>query len=84
MINNGYIDISVQKGGVPGFSRCPEHTSAITQLIREARITMEIQSSLARSGKCLWLRTAHTSNESLNVIMYQKQSKKLSKAQKLL
>jgi len=35
---NGYIDTSVQKGGVPGFSGCLEHTSAISQLIRESRI----------------------------------------------
>ena len=35
---NKYLDISVQKGGVPGFSGCLEHISAITQLIREARV----------------------------------------------
>ena len=35
---NGYIDTSAQKGGVPGFSGCIEHTSAISQLIREANI----------------------------------------------
>ena len=34
---NRYINTSVQKGGVPGFSGCVEHTSAITQLIREAK-----------------------------------------------
>ena len=34
---NKYINTSVQKGGVPGFSGCVEHTSAITQLIREAK-----------------------------------------------
>jgi hypothetical protein len=35
---NQYVDTSVQKGGVPGFSGCVEHTSCITQLIREARM----------------------------------------------
>ncbi|XP_053395771.1 uncharacterized protein LOC128555950 [Mercenaria mercenaria] len=35
---NKYIDMSVQKGGVPGFSGCVEHTSAISQLIREAKV----------------------------------------------
>ena len=35
---NQYIDTSVQKGGVPGFSGCLEHTSAISQIIREAKV----------------------------------------------
>jgi hypothetical protein len=34
---NKYVNTSIQKGGVPGFSGCVEHTSAITQLIREAK-----------------------------------------------
>jgi hypothetical protein len=38
MTSNGYIDTSVQKGGIPGFSGCVEHTSALSQLLREARI----------------------------------------------
>ncbi|XP_052236077.1 uncharacterized protein LOC127847893 [Dreissena polymorpha] len=38
MTSNGYIDTSAQKGGVPGFSGCIEHTCAISQLIREAKI----------------------------------------------
>jgi len=37
LTENKFIDTSVQKGGVPGFSGCVEHTSAITQLIREAK-----------------------------------------------
>ena len=32
-----YIDTSVQKVGVPGLSASVQHTSAITQLIREAK-----------------------------------------------
>ena len=35
---NEYINTSVQKGGVPGFSGCVEHIIAITQLVREAKI----------------------------------------------
>lgn len=31
------MDIAVQKGGVPGVSGCIEHTSVLTQIIREAR-----------------------------------------------
>ena len=31
---NKYINTSIQKGCVPGFSCCVEHTSGITQLIR--------------------------------------------------
>ena len=34
---NNYIDTSVQKGGVPGVSGCLEHTSILSQLIREAK-----------------------------------------------
>ena len=34
---NRYIDTSVQKG-VPGFSGCLEHTSAISQIIRETKV----------------------------------------------
>ncbi|XP_021365777.1 uncharacterized protein LOC110458420 [Mizuhopecten yessoensis] len=37
MMTNGYIDTSVQKGGIPGFSGCVEHTSVLSQLIREAK-----------------------------------------------
>ena len=35
---NQYIDTSVQNGGVPGFSGCLEHTSAINQIISEAKV----------------------------------------------
>ena len=34
---NRYIDESIQKGGIPGVSGCLEHTSLLTQLIREAK-----------------------------------------------
>ena len=37
LLRNGYIDTSVQKGGIPGVSGCIEHTSVITQIIKEAR-----------------------------------------------
>lgn len=37
LIANGFIDPSVQKGGAPGYSGCLEHTTAISQLIREAK-----------------------------------------------
>ncbi len=36
-LKNGYIDTSVQKGGIPGIPGCLEHTSMVTQLPREAR-----------------------------------------------
>ena len=35
---NQYNDTSVQKGGVPWFSGCLEHTSDISQIIREAKV----------------------------------------------
>ena len=38
MTGNSYVDTSVQKGRVPGFSGCVEHTSVISQLINEAKV----------------------------------------------
>ena len=37
MVDNKYIDTTVQKGGLPGHPGCLEHNSIITQLLREAR-----------------------------------------------
>ena len=37
MLANKYIDTAVQKGGIPGISGCIEHTSVVTQIIREAK-----------------------------------------------
>ena len=37
MLSNRYLDTSVQKGRAPGVSGCVDHTSVLTQLIREAR-----------------------------------------------
>lgn len=37
LLRNSYIDIAVQKGGVPGISGCLKHTGVITQLILEAK-----------------------------------------------
>ena len=36
-VKNGYIDTSIQKGGVPGVSGCLEHTAILSQMIREAK-----------------------------------------------
>ena len=37
-VGNGYIDTSIQKGGIPGISGCLEHTAILSQLIREAKL----------------------------------------------
>ena len=37
MMDNGYMDTSVQKGGVPGVAGCLEHTSIITKIIEHAK-----------------------------------------------
>ncbi|KAL1276034.1 hypothetical protein QQF64_035657 [Cirrhinus molitorella] len=37
MIDNGYMDTSVQKGGVPGVAGCLEHTSIVTKIIEGAK-----------------------------------------------
>jgi hypothetical protein len=39
MVDNKYINATVQKGGIPGFQVCVEHTSIISQLIKEAKAT---------------------------------------------
>ena len=37
LVDNRYIDPSIQKGGIPGVSGCLEHTAVLSQLIREAK-----------------------------------------------
>ena len=37
ILENNYLDVSVQMGGIPGFAGCLEHTSVLTQLIKEVR-----------------------------------------------
>ena len=37
LLASGYIDPSIQKGGIPGVSGCLEHTAVLSQLIREAK-----------------------------------------------
>ena len=52
LLKNKYIDTAVQKGGDPGFSGCVEHTSAISQLIREAKVNQ-------RDLTVIWLDLAN-------------------------
>ncbi|KAL7889491.1 hypothetical protein AOLI_G00017490 [Acnodon oligacanthus] len=37
MTENGYINTILQKGGIPGFSGCLEHTGVLSQMIHEAK-----------------------------------------------
>ena len=39
MVENSYIDTSIRKNRHTGFSGCMEHTSVISQLIKEANTT---------------------------------------------
>ncbi len=39
LINNKYIDTSVQKGGVPGVPGCIEHNSVISKIIEDGIVT---------------------------------------------
>ena len=39
VVDNGYVDASVQKGGIPGLPGSIEHTIDISQLIKEAKET---------------------------------------------
>ena len=55
LTGNSYIVTSVQKGGVPGFSGCVEHTSAITQLYsKRIHSANGILRSFSLSHKCLF------------------------------
>ncbi|VDI54010.1 Hypothetical predicted protein [Mytilus galloprovincialis] len=55
MLSNEYIDIAVQKGGVPGVSGCIEHTSVLSQIIREAKDSKgELAVRLAGFSECIW------------------------------
>ena len=53
MTSNSYVETSIQKGGIPGFSGCVEHTSVISQLIKEAK---ETKGGLT----CVWLDLANS------------------------
>ena len=53
MLANKYVDIAVQKGGVPGVSGRMEHTSALTQIIREPQHNK-------RNLEVLWLDLVNT------------------------
>lgn len=35
--DNGYIDTSIQRGEIPGFSQCLEHTTILSHLVQEAK-----------------------------------------------
>ena len=37
VINNGYVNISIQKAGVPGFPSCIEHTTMLWDRIKTAK-----------------------------------------------
>ena len=37
MTENGYVNTAIQKGGIPGFSGCLEHTNILSHLIQEAK-----------------------------------------------
>ncbi|KAL5272883.1 hypothetical protein ACHWQZ_G000900 [Mnemiopsis leidyi] len=38
MVNNKYVDMSVQKGGLPGVKGCIEHFGAMWEVIKDARL----------------------------------------------
>ncbi|CAC5421779.1 unnamed protein product [Mytilus coruscus] len=50
LLSNEYIDLSVQKGDMPEVSGCIEHTSVLTQILREEKgEEKRLSSTLARS-----------------------------------
>ena len=60
LLKNNYIDTLVQKGGIPGFPGCLEHTGVFTQILREAR---EGKGDLAVCG---WTSRMHTVPSHIN------------------
>ena len=52
MLENGYINTSVQKAGIPGFPGCLEHTSMIWHTIQESK-------KLRRDLGVVWLDLAN-------------------------
>lgn len=42
LLKNAYIENSVQKRGIPGVSRCLEHTGVVTLLIRETYLCFDL------------------------------------------
>ena len=47
VINNGYINTSIKKGGIPRVAGCIEHTAILSQLIKEAK--------KEKKPGCIWL-----------------------------
>ena len=41
LLQNGYIDMSVQKAGIPGFPGCVEHCAMIWHTIQEAKVSKD-------------------------------------------
>lgn len=37
MIKNGFLNTSIQKGGIPGFTGCLEHVVFLSQMMHKAR-----------------------------------------------
>lgn len=41
-LKNGYIDTSVQEGGIPGVPGCHTHAGVVTELLREAKENRDV------------------------------------------
>ena len=48
VINNGYINKSIQKTGIPGFSGCTEHTTMLWDRIKTAQNKKSAESQVIR------------------------------------
>ena len=59
MLDNDYMDTSVQKGGVTGVPGCLEHTSVISKIIEDAKRRPD--SIVARPNQCLRYDTPQAS-----------------------
>ena len=74
MVENSYIDTSIQMAGIPGFSGCIEYTSVISQLIKEVKKD--------KKNFAVWLDLANAHRSVLHhrVTIYQRRSRGLSGA----
>lgn len=54
-LRTGYIDTSLQKGGIFGVPGCLEHTGVVIELIKEAKRNRTSSGIVVRPGHHLWL-----------------------------
>ena len=70
LLENHYIDTSVQKGGIPQSSGCLEHTGVISQLLKEAKEDRRNISRMVGLGECFWISASQTGAGNTQTVLY--------------